>query len=111
MYNNDQDTTSKLQIWQQNLNTSLTAQTSLLNNSCNDKWDIIALQEPYINTVRNTSANRHWHVLYPTQHYTHPQQRTRAIVLINAKMDTNSWKQIPFPSSDVIAIQLSGPYG
>jgi endonuclease/exonuclease/phosphatase family metal-dependent hydrolase len=25
-------------------------------------------------------------------------------------MDTNSWKQIPLPSSDVITIQLSGPY-
>ncbi|KAG1724570.1 uncharacterized protein EDB91DRAFT_1062764, partial [Suillus paluster] len=59
----------------------------------------------------NTSANHHWHILYPTLHYTQPQSKTRAITLISALLDTNSWKQILFQSSDVIIIQLSGPYG
>ncbi|KAG1809792.1 uncharacterized protein HD556DRAFT_1223616, partial [Suillus plorans] len=74
-------------------------------------WDVIVIQEPYINFLRNTHTNPHWHVIYPTQHFTHSQQRTRSITLINAKLDTNSWKQIPFPSSDIVAIQLSGHYG
>ncbi|KAG2061163.1 hypothetical protein BDR06DRAFT_835762, partial [Suillus hirtellus] len=73
-------------------------------------WDIITIQEPYINFLCNTHANSHWHAIYPTQHYTHSQQHTRSITLINTKLDTNSWKQIPFPSSNVVAIQLSGPY-
>ncbi|KAG1790856.1 uncharacterized protein HD556DRAFT_1241685 [Suillus plorans] len=75
------------------------------------EWDIIVTQEPYINFLRNTHANTHWHVLYPTQHFTHPQQHTRAITLINARLDTNSWKQLAFPSSDIVVLQLSGPYG
>lgn len=27
------------------------------------------------------------------------------------KLDINSWKQIPFPSSDVVVFELSGPFG
>ncbi|KIK41502.1 hypothetical protein CY34DRAFT_45811, partial [Suillus luteus UH-Slu-Lm8-n1] len=58
-----------------------------------------------------TSANHHWHVLYPSLHYTHPQCKMHAITLISASLDTNSWKQLSFPSPDVVVIQLSGPYG
>lgn len=101
----------RLRIWQQNLNTSLIAQSSLLNSPEAAKWDIITIQEPHINFLRNTTANHHWHVIYPTQHYTHPQQRTHAITLISTRLDTNLWKQIPFPSSDVSIIQLIGPFG
>ncbi|KAG1785103.1 uncharacterized protein HD556DRAFT_1199776, partial [Suillus plorans] len=54
-----------LRIWQQNLNGSLIAQLSLLNNPAVADWDILLLQEPHINFLRNTSANHHWHVLYP----------------------------------------------
>ncbi|KIK34632.1 hypothetical protein CY34DRAFT_59233, partial [Suillus luteus UH-Slu-Lm8-n1] len=58
-----------------------------------------------------TSANHHWHVLYPSLHYTHPQRKTHAVTLVSASLDTNSWKQLSFPSPDVVVIQLSGPYG
>ncbi|KAG2050494.1 hypothetical protein BDR06DRAFT_891588, partial [Suillus hirtellus] len=71
----------------------------------------MVIQEPYINFLRNTSANHTWHVIYPTNHYSHPQQRTRAITLVNASLDSNAWKQISYPSSDVVIIQLSGQYG
>ncbi|KAJ8582675.1 hypothetical protein M405DRAFT_699450, partial [Rhizopogon salebrosus TDB-379] len=100
-----------LKIWQQNLNTSLTAQESLLNSPEISQWDILAIQEPHINFLRNTRANHHWHVLYPTHHLTHPQQRSRAVTLVRSQLDTNTWKQIPFPSSDVVIIQLTGTYG
>ncbi|KIK32793.1 hypothetical protein CY34DRAFT_38340, partial [Suillus luteus UH-Slu-Lm8-n1] len=51
-------------IWQQNLNTSMVAQASLLNNASISDWDIITIQEPHINFLRNTSANHKWRVLY-----------------------------------------------
>lgn len=111
MSNHNPTNTERLRIWQQNLNASLTAQASLLNNNDMDEWDVVAIQEPHINFLRNTHANHHWHVIYPTQHFSHPRQRTRAVMLINAKLDTNTWKQIAFPSSDVVVIQLKGPYG
>lgn len=103
--------TVRLRIWQQNLNTSLIAQLSLLNSPTIVDWDILVIQEPHINFLRNTSANHHWHVLYPSQHLTHPQQRTRAVILISTKLDMNSWTQLTLPSSDVVAIQLSGAFG
>jgi hypothetical protein len=103
--------TVRLRIWQQNLNTSLIAQLSLLNSHTIVDWDILVIQEPHINFLRNTSANHHWHVLYPSQHLTHPQQRTRTVILISTKLDTNRWTQLTLPSSDVVAIQLSGAFG
>lgn len=90
---------ARLCIWQQNLNVSLSAQGSLLNSPVANHWDIIVIQEPHINFLCNTRANHRWHVLYPTHHYTHPQKCTRTITLINAKLNTNSWTQIAFPSS------------
>ncbi|KAG2335758.1 hypothetical protein BDR05DRAFT_897825 [Suillus weaverae] len=70
------DNTTPLCIWQQNLNNSPTAQASLLNNPHIADWDLIAIQEPHISFLCNTSANHHWHVLYPTLHYTQPQSKT-----------------------------------
>jgi endonuclease/exonuclease/phosphatase family metal-dependent hydrolase len=102
---------ANLRIWQQNLNKSMIAQASLLNSAATAKWDVIAIQEPYINFLRNTSTNHRWHVLYPSSHYTNPQQRTRAITLISASLNTNLWKQLSFPSPDVVVVQFSGPYG
>ncbi|KAG1784718.1 uncharacterized protein HD556DRAFT_1220279, partial [Suillus plorans] len=81
-----------LRIWQQNLNMLMMVQASLLNNPNTAEWDIIVIQEPHINFLCNTCANHHWHILYPSQHYTHPLQRTRAITLISTSLDTNSWK-------------------
>ncbi|KAH7903476.1 hypothetical protein BJ138DRAFT_981979, partial [Hygrophoropsis aurantiaca] len=74
-------------------------------------WDVIALQEPYTNKLRNTCSSRQWRAVYPTGHYTNPTARTRAITLVNARLDTNNWSQIPFPSSDVVVVQFSGPHG
>ncbi|KAG0708314.1 hypothetical protein DFH29DRAFT_994162 [Suillus ampliporus] len=95
---------ARLKIWQQNLNTSMAARESLLNNPQASDWNVISIQEPYINFLRNTRANHKWHILYPMHHYTHPQKRSRVVTLINAKIDTNSWTQIDFPSSDVIIL-------
>ncbi|KAG1786572.1 uncharacterized protein HD556DRAFT_1248132, partial [Suillus plorans] len=111
MSNTQIDNTAELKIWQQNLNTSLVAQESLLNSPDILDWDILILQEPHINFLRNTRANHRWHVIYPTNHYTNPQQRTRAVTLIKASLDTNMWQQLSFPSSDVVLVQLNGTYG
>ncbi|KAG1789616.1 uncharacterized protein HD556DRAFT_1232777, partial [Suillus plorans] len=73
--------------------------------------DLLIIQEPYINFLRNTRASHRWHVLYPTNHLTHPQERSRAITFVNTSLDTNTWRQIPFPSSDVVIVQMTGDFG
>ncbi|KAG1720129.1 uncharacterized protein EDB91DRAFT_1023216, partial [Suillus paluster] len=54
-----------IHVWQQNLNASLTAQHSLLNSPIACDWDIVALQEPHINSLKNTVSSPYFHAIYP----------------------------------------------
>ncbi|KAG2074557.1 hypothetical protein BDR04DRAFT_1007511, partial [Suillus decipiens] len=67
--------------------------------------------EPYINFLHNTSTNHCWHVLYPSEHLTNPQCCSRAIILVNSSINTSTWKQLPFPSSDIIVLQFGNQLG
>ena len=98
-------------IWQQNLNKSHMAQLTLLNSPLAKQWDILVLQELVIDHCLGLiKANLHWRLVYPTDKYT--QDTTpRAITLVNAKLSTNCWEQIPFLSRDVIIIQFQEAQG
>ncbi|KAF9232845.1 hypothetical protein BU15DRAFT_29153, partial [Melanogaster broomeanus] len=74
-------------------------------------WDILALQEPHINQMKNTTSTRRFHVVYPSTRYTSPESKSRAVTLISTAINSNSWSQLPFPSPDVVVIQLVGPFG
>ena len=54
------------------------------------------------------TSNHHHHVLYPSQWFT-STRRCRAVTLISTALSTNSWMQIPFPSMDVVVVQISSP--
>ncbi|KAG2047701.1 hypothetical protein BDR06DRAFT_896922, partial [Suillus hirtellus] len=56
-------------IWQQNINTSLIAQHSLLNSSIACEWDVVALQELHINQMKNTISLPYFYAVYPTTHF------------------------------------------
>ncbi|KAG1793176.1 uncharacterized protein HD556DRAFT_1189277, partial [Suillus plorans] len=73
-------------------------------------YDIVIIQEPHIDLLGNTRATQDWNVMYPTHRYTH-KSRLRAITLINKRLNTNNWRQLQFPSADVVVIQLNGPFG
>ncbi|KAI0027451.1 hypothetical protein K488DRAFT_21876, partial [Vararia minispora EC-137] len=38
-------------------------------------------------------------------------ERDRAVVMVNVAMKTDTWKQIDFPSSDVVVVQIKGFFG
>ncbi|KAG2037954.1 hypothetical protein BDR03DRAFT_862807 [Suillus americanus] len=59
-------TPTQLHIWQQNLNASLVMQHSLLNSPIAHNWDIVAIQESYINSMKNTILSSYFHAVYPT---------------------------------------------
>ena len=101
----EQPTLSRLHIWQQNLNTSHTAQLTLLNGPILDEWNILAIQEPALNMLGNTRANTHWRVAYPDRKYSHGE-KPRAVMLVSSKLSTNAWRQVPFLSKDIVIIQL-----
>ncbi|KAG2030454.1 hypothetical protein BDR03DRAFT_878192, partial [Suillus americanus] len=103
--------TARLRIWQQNLNTSSDAQHCILSGPQTARdWDVVAIQEPTTGTKGNTGATPDWHVVYPTQRYTHTK-RSRAVTLVHTRLNTNSWRQVPFPSADVVVIQFFGTLG
>jgi len=108
---NNNDDRMNLRIWQENLNKSPTTQHCILSGPFTAKeWDIIAIQEPAIDDLGNTKATPDWNVIYPTHRYTH-QDRPRAVTLIHKRINTNNWRQIPFPSSDMVVVQFTGPFG
>ena len=95
-----------IHIWQQNMNTSHTAQLTLLNSPISDEWNILALQELALNSLGNTRASSHWRVVYPIHKFTHGE-KPRVVSLVNSKISTNTWQQIPFPLKDVVVIQFN----
>src|SRR6266481_4376798 len=101
-------------IWQQNLNKSDKAHYDLINTPLHKSWDILALQEPYIDKLGNTKANSQWHVVYPTSHLAN-DVTCRSVMLLNAAqpaLDINSWTQIHVAdTNDITAIQLQTSKG
>jgi endonuclease/exonuclease/phosphatase family metal-dependent hydrolase len=82
----------------------------MLNSLNPNDWDIIALQEPYINFNGVTCATPPWRVAYPSRHYSFPGE-TRLVMLLNKKLATNFWEALPTNSSDITAIRLLSDFG
>jgi hypothetical protein len=79
----------------------------ILLQSIADDYDILILQEPWIDSVGNTRANSHWPVYYPSTkpHEGHPPLRT--VTLINTKIPSDPIQQIDLPSSDITVIKIT----
>jgi hypothetical protein len=111
MPENEQETTQRpLQIRQQNVNKSLISQLDLLESLKQNAYDVCVVQEPYIDFQGYTWANKNWMTIYPNTHQKHPD-RTRSIILINANLLTDAWKQIEFEHLDITAIEIQGEFG
>ena len=96
----------RLRIWQQNLNKSDKAHFDLISAPLHNDWDILLLQEPYINSFGNTKATSRWHVIYPSSHLT-DSSVCRSIILVNALLDINAWAQVPLEGSNNIIVLQS----
>lgn len=69
------------------------------------------MQEPYIDSYGNTRANHHWRVVYPSAHLANSSAK-RSAILVNTRLDTNSWSQIRLENSnDISAIQINHSQG
>ena len=102
----------KLSIWQQNVNKSPSCQHDIISNIHLTTLGInlIALQEPALSGSGITIAVRDWITIYPTNHTNNPL-KTRSITLIKASVNSDSWSQLNFPSSDVTVTQITGNWG
>ena len=82
--------TTKISICQQNVNKSLIAQEDLLHRLKLKKYNVAAIQEPYLHHHHNSHASLHWYTVYPKEHYIDPD-KTWTIILVNKKISTDSW--------------------
>ena len=104
MSSTPQPAPKRFNIWQQNLNKSRVAQEDLINSGIHKDYDILALQEPYIDAFGNTKATRNWRVLYPTSHLSDPTP-PRVAMLVSSDLNTNEWVQIQILNTrDLLAI-------
>jgi endonuclease/exonuclease/phosphatase family metal-dependent hydrolase len=94
------------------VNKSGTCQHDLISSAVLAKQgiDIVALQEPAINSFGSTIASRDWIPIYPSTHGKDPH-KTRSLILIRSNILTDQWKQIDFPSGDITVIKLIGNWG
>ncbi|KAL7277809.1 hypothetical protein ACG7TL_002174 [Trametes sanguinea] len=94
-----------LRVWQQNLNKSADATADLLHSASPENYDLLAIQEPYIDFLGLTRATHHWYVVYPSGHHD-TVERSRSVILVSKKLSTNSWSPVNLPSPDVTAISI-----
>ncbi|KAF5367638.1 hypothetical protein D9615_010583 [Tricholomella constricta] len=101
----------KLRIWQQNVRKSDLAQAAVLNTARPEDWDVIALQEPFLDRLGNTKASPFWTVRYPHHHRRDGSTRSRSILLINSNIATDSYTLLDIPSTDITAVRFNGAHG
>ena len=101
----------QLRIWQQNTHKSQTAQDYVINTARPEDWDVIALQEPWFDTLGKSRASQYWRVVYPANYYEEGRARIRSVLLINTNIDTDCYSTIPIPHSDITGVRFKGPNG
>ena len=101
----------RLRIWQQNLNKSRVALEDLINSKIHNNYDLLILQELFINMLGNTKATSCWRVVYPSSRRV-DSLLPQAVMLINTEINTNRWSQICISDTrDMVAVQFTGDFG
>jgi hypothetical protein len=99
---------NKLCIWQQNTHKSKVAHEYLLNTANPTNWDVIAIQEPWLDALGNARGTRYWCVLYPSNHLHDGSSRPRSILLVNTNIAMDLYISLIIPNSDITAIRFQG---
>jgi ribonuclease HI len=108
---NDDPVPRRLRIYQQNVMKTIASAMHLINlPGLHDDYDFVALQEPYIDFLSNARANRNWRVIYPSTKGAN-KNPIRSVIFVNAKLNTDYWHQLEFPSNDVTVVQTCGDFG
>ena len=98
--------TPQLRIRQQSINKSLTAISDLLNRCSPANYDVIAIQEPYIDFLGNARVTPGWISVYPKLHYINKERRTRSVILVSRKLAKDEWMAIDVDSPDITGVKI-----
>lgn len=114
--------TKTLKIYNHNINGSDWYQHALTNML--NEYDIMTLQEPHVNFMRNTIATRRWDVVYPDGKYLDPPKsnntrnrtksgktkdvRMRSVILVSKRLASGSWEPLSIKHSwDITGIKVT----
>ena len=97
-------------IWQQNTYNSKYTQQYIINSANPANWNILVIQEPWLDPHGNTRASGFWCMLYPSSHFHDNTPCTCSILLINTNISTEAYSQLSIPSNDITAVQLKGDF-
>lgn len=87
------------------MNKSAIAQHNMLQTVDPTKYDIIAMQEPAMDRLGRMFVGPNWRAIYPAKHATTPKD-TRAVMLINKNIQTDSFLEINMTMQDVVGVAI-----
>ena len=111
MSNRQPSLPSKLRIWQQNGHKANMPQEYIRTTAKPEDWDVIALQEPWLDSFNNSRANSYWRVIYLVNHLVDNQDYTCSILLVNTNISSDCYTVFSIQHSDITVIQFKGDYG
>ncbi|OCH89830.1 hypothetical protein OBBRIDRAFT_731969 [Obba rivulosa] len=77
----------------------------MLHNVNPDDTDIVLIQEPYIDHLKNSRAFLCWRPIYPLSHRDSNKWMC-SLILVSARLETNTWTAIPIDLPDITGITL-----
>ncbi|KAH8836119.1 hypothetical protein DL96DRAFT_1411211, partial [Flagelloscypha sp. PMI_526] len=97
-----------LRILSQNLRKSQVTQLAMLNSEELNKYQILCIQEPYVNNWNNnTTSHANWEVIYPTERKRKPKDKYHSVIMVKKSLASDLWKEIKLEGSmDVTAIKI-----
>src|ERR1700677_3279491 len=102
---------TQLRIIQININKSNDGQTDFFINRINpNHYDIVLIQEPYFDYKKDSHISSKWIAIYPLHHLDNPLC-THSLILMNAKISSNSWTALSINCPDITAICITGDWG
>lgn len=86
------------------------AQDYILNTANPKDWDVITLQEPWLNSYGNSCSPQYWRII-SANFYTEGRSCIQSIVLINTNLSTDCYTILPLMHSNITAIRFKGNHG
>ncbi|TFK16594.1 hypothetical protein FA15DRAFT_577534, partial [Coprinopsis marcescibilis] len=100
------------------MNVSSAAQWALIGQDDRDRdiadeYDIMMIQEPYVDYRGNPKVNRAWCLVKPTAIWEREGVRMRTMIMVNKRMAKNTWREwrMEGAGGDVVGIQVETEEG
>ena len=100
----------QLHIWQQNVHKSQTAQDFIRCTAWPMEWDVLVLQEPWLDHLGNSRGSQYWGMVDPAIFYIEGCSCMRSILLVNTNISTDSHMVLPIMNSNVTAVRFQGDH-